>query len=91
MAFNMLRMGQRRFISTTTRRRFYDRVYEDRIENPAPKVRFVDDAELSSEMKILRQKEAGDWKALSIADKQQCEYSTKEFKRGNRVSFWPPC
>jgi len=67
----MLRMGQRRFLSTTTRRRFLDRVYEDRIEHPAPKVKFLEDFELSSEMKALRLKEAGDWKVLSVAEKQQ--------------------
>lgn len=71
MAFNLLRMGQRRLISTTARCRFMDRVYQDRVEYPAPRVRFVDDAELSGEMKALRQKEAGDWKALSVAEKQQ--------------------
>ena len=73
MAFNLLRMGQRRLISTTARCRFMDRVYQDRVEYPAPRVRFVDDAELSGEMKALRQKEAGDWKALSVAEKQQCK------------------
>ncbi|XP_072024740.1 cytochrome c oxidase subunit 4 isoform 1, mitochondrial-like [Amphiura filiformis] len=71
MAFNLLRMGQRRFISTSCRRRFLDRTYEDRVELPAPRVRFVEDAELGTEMKALRAKEAGDWKALSVADKQQ--------------------
>ena len=42
-------------------------VYQDRPEFPAPAVRY---GENSKEVIALRQKEKGDWKALSLEDKK---------------------
>lgn len=44
----------------------------DRVEFPAPAVRFQEN---TKEVVELRQKELGDWKALSLKDKKACEYS----------------
>jgi len=41
----------------------------DRVEFPAPAVRFQEN---TKEVLELRQKELGDWKALSLKDKKAC-------------------
>lgn len=43
--------------------------YMDRVEFPAPAVRFQEN---TKEVVELRQKELGDWKALSLKDKKAC-------------------
>lgn len=45
--------------------------YMDRVEFPAPAVRFQEN---SKEVLELREKEQGDWKALSLHDKKACVY-----------------
>ena len=44
--------------------------YMDRPEYPAPAIRFKED---TKEILALREKEKGDWKALSLEDKKSCE------------------
>ncbi|XP_033104659.1 cytochrome c oxidase subunit 4 isoform 1, mitochondrial-like [Anneissia japonica] len=46
-------------------------IYADRLDFPAPKVKFVRDENLTPEMKSLKDKEAGDWKNLTADEKIQ--------------------
>ena len=43
--------------------------YEDKCEYPAPAVRFKEN---TADVVALREKEKGDWKALSIDEKKAC-------------------
>ncbi|XP_077982681.1 cytochrome c oxidase subunit 4 isoform 1, mitochondrial-like [Glandiceps talaboti] len=65
----MLRTAGRRFFSTTARPMSMNRVYEDRVDYPAPHMRFRNDVDLTQDLKALRAKELGDWKSLAAEEK----------------------
>ena len=48
-----------------------DGIYEDHMAFPASAIRFKEPTE---ENAIIRQKEKGDWKALSMTEKKECKY-----------------
>ncbi|XP_070575327.1 cytochrome c oxidase subunit 4 isoform 1, mitochondrial-like [Ptychodera flava] len=66
----LLRSGARRGIATNVRRLAMNQVYEDRVDYPAPHIRYRKDSDLSQDLKELREKELGDWKNLSKDDKK---------------------
>ncbi|XP_071959634.1 cytochrome c oxidase subunit 4 isoform 1, mitochondrial-like [Antedon mediterranea] len=69
-----IRFTARRFAGTVaqvSREGDPNYVYNDRLDYPAPKVKYVKDIDLSSEMKALKEKETGDWKNLTAEEKIQ--------------------
>ncbi|XP_071816408.1 cytochrome c oxidase subunit 4 isoform 1, mitochondrial-like [Apostichopus japonicus] len=69
MAANLLRLSSRRVVGTLARREM-SAAYVDRLDYPAPPVRYVEDASLTDESKALREKERGDWSSLSAEEKK---------------------
>ncbi|KAJ8042276.1 Cytochrome c oxidase subunit 4 isoform 1, mitochondrial [Holothuria leucospilota] len=69
MAANLLRVSGRRVASILPRREV-SFGYVDRLDYPAPPVRFVEESALSDESKALREKEKGDWSSLSLEEKK---------------------
>lgn len=72
MAANLLRLSSRRVVGTLARREM-STAYVDRLDYPAPPVRYVEDASLTDESKALREKERGDWSSLSAEEKKACK------------------
>ncbi|PIK49666.1 putative cytochrome c oxidase subunit 4 isoform 1, mitochondrial [Apostichopus japonicus] len=69
MAANLLRLSSRRVVGTLARREM-STAYVDRLDYPAPPVRYMEDASLTDESKALREKERGDWSSLSAEEKK---------------------